>query len=614
MKPHNTFIRHRHSMLSLLKILCISCSIIVCQAVFAQEHGQGTHQDAGETSGQECPDNCAHEETVEAPGHEGHDHDEHEEAGEAPGHEGHDHDEHEEAGEAPGHEGHDHDEHEEAGEAPGHEGHDHDEHEEAGEAPGHEGHDHDEHEEVITFSTQESAEFGIELSVAGPGWLAKQAVLPGSVIINDDHLAHIVPRAPGIVRKVEKVLGDHVQKGEILAWIESAELAESKLDFYMKATELGCCEIKLTRTREIFENIGKLLELLDKEAPQKELDKLDELEMGEYRGQLLTAYAEYLAAREIFEREKRLRSREISSDQALLEAQTAFKTTRATFLAAKDTARYETMFAHGETVQERQVAEFEAVSAEKRLRLKGADDAMVQKLRGLVPKKVELTPCLCGDPNCGKHKQASVSETLGKDIRFAWYALRAPFDGQIIEKHITRGEKLGDDSETFTIADMDTVWVDFNIYQKDLPFILPGLPIVISGGKGFTDITGTIDYVSPIINEETRTALARVILPNPEGTLRPGLFVTGFVTTGEELCQVVVPRDAVQALHDQNVVFVKTQQGFKPVAVTLGKKNATHVEVLAGLSPAQRYVSRGAFELKAEMITSTLDSHAGHGH
>ena len=133
------------------------------------------------------------------------------------------------------------------------------------------------------------------------------------MIINDDHLAHIVPRAPGIVRKVEKVLGDHVQKGEILAWIESEELAEGKLDFYMKATELGCCEIKLTRCREIFENIGKLLELLEKEAPQKELDKLDGLEMGEYRGQLLTAYAEYLAAREIHEREKRLRSRDAAA-------------------------------------------------------------------------------------------------------------------------------------------------------------------------------------------------------------------------------------------------------------------------------------------------------------
>ena len=434
------------------------------------------------------------------------------------------------------------------------------------------------------------------------------------MIINDDHLAHIVPRAPGIVRKVEKVLGDHVQKGEILAWIESEELAESKLDFYMKATELGCCEIKLTRSREIFENIGKLLELLEKEAPQKELDKLDGLEMGEYRGQLLTAYAEYLAAREIHEREKRLRSREISSDQALLEAETAFKTTRAIFLAALDTARYETLFSYGETMQERQVAEFEDVSAEKRLRLMGADDAVVEKLRGLVPKTVELKPCLCDDPNCGKHTQSSVSETLGKDKRFAWYALRAPFDGQIIEKHITRGEKLGDDTETFTIADMDTVWVDLNIYQKDLPFIQPGLPIVISGGKGFTDVTGTIDYVSPIINEETRTALARVILPNPEGTLRPGLFITGYVTTGEQLYQVVVPKDAVQTLHDQNVVFVKTQQGFKPVAVTLGNKSATHVEVLAGLSPAQQYVSRGAFELKAEMITSTLDSHAGHGH
>ena len=258
-------------MFSLWKVLVLACIIIAYQTVIAQE--------TGGAPGQKCQGNCTHDTEIAVPEHEGHDHHEHEETGEAPGHEGHNHDEHEETREA----------------------------------PGHEGHDHSAHEEVITLSPQESTEFEIEFSVAGPGILTKETVLPGSVVINDDHLAHIVPRAPGIVRKVEKVLGDHVQKGEILAWIESEELAESKLDFYMKATELGCCEIKLTRCREIFENIGKLLELLEKEAPQKELDKLDGLEMGEYRGQLLTAYAEYLAAREIHEREKRLRSRDAAA-------------------------------------------------------------------------------------------------------------------------------------------------------------------------------------------------------------------------------------------------------------------------------------------------------------
>jgi cobalt-zinc-cadmium efflux system membrane fusion protein len=125
---------------------------------------------------------------------------------------------------------------------------------------------------------------------------------------------------------------------------------------------------------------------------------------------------------------------------------------------------------------------------------------------------------------------------------------------------------------------------------------------------------GTIAYVAPVVDEKTRTALARVVLPNPDGQLRPGLFVNAEISVGQESASVVIPKSAVQRMGEKTVVFLDTPDGFKPAPVSLGRSNEARVEVLSGLVAGQRYVTQGAFELKAKIVTSGLGAHAGHGH
>ncbi len=487
------------------------------------------------------------------------------------------------------------------------EGHDHSAH--AGDdcEDGEEGKNH------VELTKDQRRRINLEVAVAGPGSIVIGATFPGEIILNPDRTVHVVPRAAGIVREAIRTLGDRVEAGEILAWIESGELAEAKLSFYAKQAEVACCTIKLPRAKSIFKNTAKLLALLKKEAPQKELHKLDGLEMGEYRGRLLTAYAEYLGSRETYEREKRLRSKEIASGQELLEAETTNKKAREEFHAAMDTARYETLIAYGEAAQERQVAEFDAVAAEKRLRLKGADDEVVAKLLKLVPKTVGLEPCLCDDPNCEEDKLPSVVETLGKDGRFAWFAVRAPFAGIVIEKHLTLGEKVNGDESVFSIADTSSVWVRFNVYQKNIDLVKPGqLAQIALGTSGRRE--GKVAYVSPVIDEQTRSVQARVVLDNKDGTLRPGLYVTVRMTAQPQDAPVVIPKLAVQVLEEKEVVFVEEGDGFDAVPVKLGAADSERVVVTSGLRPGQRYVVRGAFDLKAQLVTSGLGAHAGHGH
>jgi len=465
----------------------------------------------------------------------------------------------------------------------------------------------------VELTKEQRRRINLEVAVASPGAIVIGATFPGEIILNPDRTVHVVPRSAGIVREVIRTLGDRVEADEILAWIESDELAEAKLSFYAKQAEVGCCMIKLPRAKAIFENTAKLLTLLKREAPQKELRKLDGLEMGKWRGKLLTAYAEYLASRETYEREKRLRSKEIASGQELLEAETSYKKAREEFHAARDTARYETLIAYGEAAQERQVAEFDAVAAEKRLRLKGADDEVVANLLKLVPKTASLEPCLCDDPNCKKDELPSVTETLGKDKRFAWYAVRAPFAGFIIEKHLTLGEKVNGDESVFSIADTSSVWVRFSVYQKNIELVKPGQIVRISlGPSGSRE--GEVAYISPVIDEQTRSVQARVVLDNKDGSLRPGLYVTVSMASQPHDAAVVIPQLAVQVLEEKEVVFVENGDGFDAVPVKLGAADRERVVVTSGLRPGQRYVVRGAFDLKAQIVTSGLDAHAGHGH
>ena len=471
----------------------------------------------------------------------------------------------------------------------------------------------DEQVQVVAASPTQIKRFDIQTSRVKQGRTKGDIRVPGEIQVNADRIVHVVPRAAGVVTKVVKSLGDTVKKDDVLAWIESDELAEAKLDFYSKIAEVGCCTIKLTRSKDIYKNIARLLELLEHEASPNEISKLDNQEMGIYRTQLLSAYAEYLSTRENYNREKQLREKQISSAQEMLQAQTAFKKAESELQSAIDTARYDSFMAYTEAVQEQQLVEFNAIAAEKRLRLKGGDDALVKMLEELVPNIAGIKPCLCDDPDCSEEKIISIEETIGQDKQFGWYALRAPFDGIITEKHMVLGEVVDDKSEVFVIADLSTLWVDLIVNQEVVSLLTKGQPVEITPPGGQT-IKTKIDFISPIISSETRTALARVSVANSTGQIRPGVFVSARIQMPSESDAVLVPKETVQLVNDQPGVFVKTTDGFALRQVQVGTASGTDVQILQGLQPGDQVVTRNAFHLKAELSKSAHTGCAGHMH
>ncbi|MGK7346436.1 MAG: efflux RND transporter periplasmic adaptor subunit [Candidatus Nitrospinota bacterium M3_3B_026] len=192
------------------------------------------------------------------------------------------------------------------------------------------------------------------------------------------------------------------------------------------------------------------------------------------------------------------------------------------------------------------------------------------------------------------------------------YEITAPFGGVVIHKHVAVGEAVKSDADIFVVADLSRVWVDLSVYQRDLPYVREGAKVVISAGAGVPDREGIISYVGPVVGEKTRTALARVVLPNEDGDLRPGLFISGKIAASEADVPVLVPKTALQTFEGKTVVFVETPEGFEPRPVVMGREDKKNVEIESGLAAGERYAAKGSFTIKAQLSKGGFES--GHHH
>ncbi|KAB2964852.1 MAG: efflux RND transporter periplasmic adaptor subunit [Zoogloea sp.] len=181
------------------------------------------------------------------------------------------------------------------------------------------------------------------------------------------------------------------------------------------------------------------------------------------------------------------------------------------------------------------------------------------------------------------------------------YVLRAPFDGMVVEKHIALGEAVKEDGQVFTVSDLSTVWAEISVPAKDLARVRVGKKVTIKASSFDSTATGTVAYVGALIGEQTRTARARVLLSNPHGSWRPGLFVNVEVISDETEVPVAVLSEAIQDLDGQKVVFVRAGDGFVARPVQTGRSDEIRTEILSGLEAGTPYAAAGSFVLKAEI-------------
>ena len=185
------------------------------------------------------------------------------------------------------------------------------------------------------------------------------------------------------------------------------------------------------------------------------------------------------------------------------------------------------------------------------------------------------------------------------------YELRAPFDGMVVEKHISLGESVGEAVNVFTISDLSTVWAEISVAANNLNLVRIGEPVSIRSSALGQTANGKVSYVGSLIGAQTRTATARVTLTNPQRVWRPGLFVNVELVASEVDAPVTVSAEAVQTVEDKPTVFLRVPGGFVPQHVQTGRSDGQRIEVTSGLKPGAAYAASGSFVVKSQQGKSS---------
>lgn len=289
----------------------------------------------------------------------------------------------------------------------------------------------------------------------------------------------------------------------------------------------------------------------DTVTPGETIVVLDSRELADAKSAHLTAKERLALAQSNFEREERLFKSKISPEQEYLTAKSAL--------------------------------------AEARIEMRSAD----QKLHalGFTDKEID-----------GLNEQ--------HDLDLTGYEIKSPSAGTVTEKHATPGEHFQAEGQLYTICDLNSVWVIASVNAQDVGQVKKGQPATFTvdayPGKTFH---GQVTYIAEAMDEQTRTLKIRIHVDNPDHLLKAGMFVRVTLAVESKQSAVTVPPGAIQAQKDQAFVFLDLGGGkFERREVKVGLQSSQAVEILAGITQADRVVISGAFTLKSELDKASFEA------
>lgn len=205
-----------------------------------------------------------------------------------------------------------------------------------------------------------------------------------------------------------------------------------------------------------------------------------------------------------------------------------------------------------------------------------------------------------------KLQMLGVSPAVAQGRADPVYPLTAPFAGTVIEKQATAGT-LVDKEPLFTVADLTTVWVIADVFERDLGKLSVGhraqVTVAAYPGEVFA---GRLAYLSDTVDATTKTVKAHIELPNPGRRLKPGMFATASLQTSSTQRVLAVPSAAVTLMNGRPAVFVDSGKGFVPRQVETGPEQGGSVVVREGLAPGERLAVEGVYALKSRLLKSQL--------
>jgi cobalt-zinc-cadmium efflux system membrane fusion protein len=189
------------------------------------------------------------------------------------------------------------------------------------------------------------------------------------------------------------------------------------------------------------------------------------------------------------------------------------------------------------------------------------------------------------------------------------FTVSAPFAGTVIEKTAVLGELAQPDKSLFTVADLSVVWIEANLFEKDLGKIKVGATVSVSVAA-YPDeaFKGRLTYISSVMDRESRTIKARVEVANADGRLKPDMFANAAIDTATAGKALTVPTSAI-LLEGKKTVFVREKDSFEKREVELGDNLGGRFVVKDGIEAGETVVVEGAYALKSRLLKSKIGDH-----
>jgi cobalt-zinc-cadmium efflux system membrane fusion protein len=193
---------------------------------------------------------------------------------------------------------------------------------------------------------------------------------------------------------------------------------------------------------------------------------------------------------------------------------------------------------------------------------------------------------------------SAIDALSSKPSLAAVFSLTSPIDGIVVERNATVGATVGTEANLFKIIDLSRVWIDANVFEKDLERVKVGqeAKVTVTAFPG-TTFTGRVILISSVVDPDTRSVKVRTEVPNPDGRLKPDMFANVELITDLHPSTISIPLTALLTDGGKSVVFVKEANGYKKRVVTTGMQSTDRVEIVEGLKAGDQVVVKGNYLL-----------------
>jgi len=197
-------------------------------------------------------------------------------------------------------------------------------------------------------------------------------------------------------------------------------------------------------------------------------------------------------------------------------------------------------------------------------------------------------------------RAGQVLAVVESNISLSDYAITAPFAGTVLARSAAVGEMAGD-SPLFEIADLSALWVDLHLFGSDAGHIEAGAPVEITRLSDGQVASTQLERVLPATATASQSTIGRAVLANPDGLWRPGAAVRARITVALDEVPLRVPLSALQRFRDFDVVFIRIGEDYEIRPLELGRRDASHVEVLAGVEAGDQIVVEQSYLVRADI-------------